>query len=182
LYEEQYDQNRVKGTWRDIIRKKLPDGTIVETRTDWKDNLIVENFGVLVAALLANSGLITGGALYHAVGRANSANDPAAPDPGLITDTTLEDEIFRKAIDSIKFLDPSDNPVVGPTNKIELETTFEFGEVPPGNYIREQGLFGGTATATADSGLMIDTIKHIPIWKDPSIELVRRIRLEIVVT
>jgi len=65
---------------------------------------------------------------------------------------------------------------IDPTNVIEIRTTWDYGNPSdPFNfkYIREQGLFGGTATATTDSGLMVDLIHHNRIWKDPTIKIVR---------
>lgn len=69
---------------------------------------------------------------------------------------------------------------VSPTNTIEVRTTWDYGD--PGDpynfkYIREQGLFGGTATATANSGLMLDRITHERIYKAPTIKLCRFIVL-----
>lgn len=63
-----------------------------------------------------------------------------------------------------------------PTSVLEVRTTWDYGlPADPINftYIREQGLFGGNATAAADSGYMIDRITNSRIWKDPTIKLVR---------
>lgn len=67
---------------------------------------------------------------------------------------------------------------VDPTNVIEVKTTWDYGlPTDPFNfkYIREQGLFGGTATATVNSGLMADRITHERIWKSSVIKLIRMI-------
>ena len=42
----------------------------------------------------------------------------------------------------------------------------------------EFGLFGGDATAAADSGDMIDNIRHPRIWKNQDVEMERYIQLE----
>ena len=73
-------------------------------------------------------------------------------------------------------------PVVSttPTNVIEVRTTWDYGDPSdPVNYkyIREQGLFGGTATSVRDSGYMVDRITHVAIWKEPVIKLIRFIQL-----
>lgn len=63
-----------------------------------------------------------------------------------------------------------------PTNVVEVTTIWDYG-IPAdpfnGVYIREMGLFGGTATATVDSGLMLDRITHARIWKDENVKLRR---------
>ena len=67
---------------------------------------------------------------------------------------------------------------VTPTNAIEIRTTWDYGtptDVFNFKYIREQGLFGGDATATADSGLLIDRVTHERIWKSPTQKVVRMI-------
>ena len=69
---------------------------------------------------------------------------------------------------------------VDPTNAIEVRTTWDYGTPSdPINYkyIREQGLFGGTATGTVDSGLLIDRVTHERIFKAPTTKLVRMIDL-----
>lgn len=63
-----------------------------------------------------------------------------------------------------------------PTNAIEVRTTWDYGnpsDVFNFKYIREEGLFGGTATATADSGFMLDRVTHDRIYKDCTVKLVR---------
>jgi hypothetical protein len=63
-----------------------------------------------------------------------------------------------------------------PTNVLEVRTTWDYGlPTDPINfkYMREQGLFGGTATGIPNSGFMIDRITHSRIAKDPTIKCVR---------
>lgn len=67
-----------------------------------------------------------------------------------------------------------------PTNAIEVRTTWDYGnptDVINYKYIREQGLYGGTADAVADSGFLVDRITHERIWKDPTIKIIRFIQL-----
>jgi len=69
---------------------------------------------------------------------------------------------------------------VAPTNAIEVRTTWDYGHpTDPFNfkYIREQGLFGGDATVTPASGLMLDRVTHERIWKSPTQKVVRMIIL-----
>lgn len=67
---------------------------------------------------------------------------------------------------------------VDPTNAIEVRTTWDYGtptDIFNFKYIREQGLFGGDATTTPSSGLLLDRINHERIWKSPTQKVVRMI-------
>lgn len=86
---------------------------------------------------------------------------------------------------SIPFPDPIDNtteyiiedvPTGEITNKIQVQTLLDFGDAN-GEDIREQGLFGGDATAVLGSGFMIDKIHHSRRYKDNTIQIRRFIQL-----
>lgn len=68
-------------------------------------------------------------------------------------------------------------PVISPTvtNVVRVTTTWPYGMPadPFNTDIREMGLFGGTATATANSGLLLDRITHAKISKTSTFKLVR---------
>jgi hypothetical protein len=69
---------------------------------------------------------------------------------------------------------------VDPTNAIEVRTTWDYGTPTDTfnyKYIREQGLFGGDATITPDSGYMLDRVTHERIWKSPTQKVIRMIDL-----
>jgi len=69
---------------------------------------------------------------------------------------------------------------VSATPAIQVQTTFDYGsgsEPWQNKYIREQGLFGGDATATVDTGIMVNEVRHAKIWKDTSVSLLRTIQL-----
>jgi len=97
--------------------------------------------------------------------------------------TITVDEPFPAPIDSSSEYE-IDEPVTVPpfTDKIEVKTVFSFGDGPDGFDMREQGLFGGTATATLDSGIMINALRHPPMYKDHTIKIVRYIQLDFVRT
>jgi hypothetical protein len=66
--------------------------------------------------------------------------------------------------------------VVTPT--LLVKTTYDYDDAGAnGHFMREQGLFGGTATGAKDFGPLIDVIHHPAIWKDETIRLVRFIQL-----
>lgn len=169
----------IKGMWRDEVWKKDRAGGIyLSEKTELKANLITEPITRLLAGLMKNEGSFGGGILYHALGTGLPAWDSVLPPP-VFSQVALETEIFRKAPDAITFLDIANLPTATVTNKIRVTTTFDFNDGPGlnGNYIREQGLFGGDATLTFDSGKLVDAIHHVKIFKDSSIRLVRTIEL-----
>jgi hypothetical protein len=93
------------------------------------------------------------------------------------------DEAYTAPVDASTEFE-IDEPVAPPplTDKIEIKTVFSFGDGTDGFYIREQGLFGGDATAAVDSGVMINALRHPPIWKDSTVKIVRYIQLDFVRT
>lgn len=62
------------------------------------------------------------------------------------------------------------------TNQILCETPFYMGDCT--GTIREQAIFGGTATSVTNSGIMCNVIRHDPIVKDEFTTIIRRIRFE----
>jgi hypothetical protein len=67
-----------------------------------------------------------------------------------------------------------------PTNVLEVRTTWDYGtptDIFNFKYIREQGLFGGTATALPGTGFMLDRVTHDRVFKSPCTKLVRFIDL-----
>jgi hypothetical protein len=77
----------------------------------------------------------------------------------------------------IVYLDPDTDLVSGtPTRKIEVTVVLLPGEGT--GTLREFGLFGGTATASADSGEMVNWISHSRIDKDAALQIQRKVRIE----
>jgi len=177
------DASRIKrpyGIWHDKIYKSEFEGgkgkiTLIK-EIDWKSNLITEPMTRLLAGLMKNEGSFSGGILFHAVGEGLPSFDVTLPDP-TFAQTTLVNEHFRKAPDSITFLDPGGTPTVTITNVIRTTTTFAFLDGPGlnGKFMRTQGLFGGDATSALNSGFLANAINHIRIFKDATIQIVRSI-------
>lgn len=172
---------KVRGIWRDTVVRRRPDGTeVVEEDAGWRANKIVVGMTKLLAGLLKNDPTFNGGLLFHAQGRGNPAFDVQLPTP-VFTETALRDEYFRKAPDSIGYLkddgSPADPGEV--TSRLLIQTTLDFGEAngASGEFIREQGLYGGPATAALDSGLLANLIFHKARFKDNSVKIIRRIQL-----
>ena len=143
-------------------------------------NLVVNNFLKLVMSLLKGE---TGykGIQYWAVGSGASSWDNSMPSPS-INSTKLTAELGRVAITAgeIKFLTPEYGVSSVPTNIIQI--THTFGPSDCNGVWREFGIFGGNATATKNSGLMINKRHHAIITKteEMTIERVMRFTLNLV--
>jgi len=141
---------------------------------DWKKNLIVLDFGRLLAALCKeHAGM--GGMKYWEVGAGDAAWDtnPVTPQVG---DTQLLAPHTRIPV-AIYFLDASNSRITDPnivTNKIELEAMFAEGVAT--GALREFGVFGGNATTTLGSGIMCDRVIHPVINKPANMALLRKLR------
>jgi len=172
-------QKAVKGRWRDVVTRRRPDGTeeVVE-ETPWSSNMIVQGMSVALAALMKGDPDFAGGIRYHAVGRGLAAWDPLpTPPTPLATAVSLVDEYFRKVPTAISYLDPLGVPVPGPTKSILVQTILDYPEANgmAGEYIREQGIFCGQATAALNSGTMVNLIYHVARWKNSTVKITRYI-------
>lgn len=140
-------------------------------------NTVVDNCSKLIACLMkAQSGYA--GATYWAVGSGLNTWDNATPPAPATTDIKLTTETFRKAIvpsTDIKFLDSNNAETASITNKIQIKVTFT--ETEANGELREFALYGGNASATANSGLMINRKTHGLIYKTSGMKLERTIRL-----
>jgi len=174
---------KARGIWRDTVIRRRPDGTEeVAEDTGWRPNKIVVGMTKLLAGLLKNDPTFNGGILFSAQGRGDPIFDVQLPTPSF-SETALRDEYFRKAPDSIAYLkddgSPADPGEV--TSRILIQTTFDFEEAngpsSTGEFIREQGLYGGPATSALDSGLLMNLIFHKARFKDNTVRIIRRIQL-----
>jgi hypothetical protein len=140
-------------------------------------NTVVDDCSKLIACLMkAQAGY--SGVTYWAVGSGLGTWDNANPPAPATTDVKLTTETFRKAIvpsTDIKFLDASNVETASITNKIQIKVT--FSETEANGELREFALFGGNASATANSGLMINRKTHGLIYKTSGMKLERTIRL-----
>jgi len=168
----------IRGRWRDTFHHA--DGTIEQG--DWSPNQI-QNAAAIVAASLfcrfselpAGSGW--GGILYMGIGSGLTAWDTTAPtqDPA---DVSLTTEYFRKAIAAadMSFSDGAGNAVTVPTRFILITITLTTAEA--NGSLREFGLYGGDATATLDSGQIINWVVHPRIDKDATVTITRTVEIE----
>lgn len=178
-YEQQHDEHcrlTLVGEWWDDYRYIDPHtGQVTkEYSTPVKRNVKMDGALLLIAALLKGEAGISG-LLYHAQGRGDGAwTDP--PPAVSTSDTTLLDEAGRKTPTSIVFLDGADMPTATITNVLRVSTTLLTSDLV-GETLREQALFGGDATAAVDTGIILNLIRHAPIFKSGAFELTRNIKL-----
>lgn len=143
-------------------------------------NLVVNSFLNLVMCLLKQQSGYSG-IQYWAVGSGASSWDTTTPTPE-IGATRLTAEIGRVPISAseIAFLDTDYNVVSTPTNILQISHT--FGTTDCNGTWREFGIFGGNATASLNSGLMINKRHHAVITKteEMTIERIMRFTLSLV--
>ena len=162
----------------EITDRIYKNGVLVEERVG--HNLIVNSFLKLAMALLKGQSGFSGIG-YWAVGSGASSWDTNLPDPE-INATALTAEIDRVKIQpsEITFLDANYNPSTDPTNILQIKHTFGINDC--NGVWREFGIFGGQASATANTGLMINKKHHKIITKtsDMTIERTMRFTLNLV--
>lgn len=149
-------KEETKGLKGELIIKAydmLDDGRLVYEYH--KSNIIVNTASILIARLLKNNQEPQNGISYLAIGSGSGSwnlFDPPAPTTSQIN---LENEFYRKAIDTSTFVHPvTGEPTSAYTNIVDYAVTLGEGEaVGP---IVELGLFGGDATSELNSGTMIN--------------------------
>ncbi|MFZ1985107.1 MAG: hypothetical protein WAU91_11880 [Desulfatitalea sp.] len=160
----------MKGEYLDCIQSGTGRAPLA---AGWSANTIVEGAWPLVAGLLKNDAAMAG-ILYWAVGAGDPAWDGAAQPPNPDA-TRLHQEMARQAVPpaAIVYLNADGTPSADPTACIEISIVFAW---PEAHQLREFGLFGGQATATADSGRLINYVIHPRIDLAAGANLARRVR------
>lgn len=163
------------GEWKDTIYDA--EGNLIK-ETPWRKNQIQNTAGGVLMALLGTHPT-WGGLQYLAIGEGDPSWDVTPPSQSHDA-TILTSEIFRKAIGyaNVTFRDPS-NPdaiVADPSRVMQLEV--EFGAAEANGIHREFALFGGDATAVANTGQIFNWVVTLPrIEKIAGTILRRQIRL-----
>lgn len=158
-----------------IEDKIFKNGVLVETRVG--HNLIVNSFLKLVMCLIKRQSGYSG-IQYWAVGSGDASWDSSIPTPDENA-TRLTKELGRVTIQpsEISFLDTSYNVVSTPTNIIQIKHTFGVNDC--NGVWREFGIFGGNATASANSGIMINKRHHAVLTKTEEMVVERTMRFTI---
>lgn len=156
----------------EITDRIYKNGVLVEERTG--HNIVVNQFLKLVMALCKGESGYSG-IKYWAVGSGIASWDDSIPDPE-INATRLTAEIGRIAISpsEIKFLDAAGNESATPTGVLQIKHV--FGPSDCNGTWREFGIFGGNATATLNSGLMINKKHHAVITKTNEMSIERTMK------
>lgn len=169
MNQEENSTQGFKGEYTDTIT--YADGR-VEVLED--HNMIVSDINKLIASLLKRHPGHTG-LTYWAIGSGQDSWD-TNPQSATAEDKRLTTEYFRKAIQlsDIKFINDEGNPVTEVTNRIAITLTFATSEAN-GKW-REFSIFGGDATASINTGLMINHKVHKILTKDDTMTIERQIR------
>lgn len=160
---------RMTGQITDRIYK---NGVLVEEIVG--HNLVVNSFLKLVMCLLKQQGGYSG-IQYWAVGSGAPTWDSSIPTPELDA-SRLTTEIGRVpiSVNEIKFLNSNFDEVSTPTNIIEIKHTFSENDC--NGIWREFAIFGGNATAEANSGIMLNKRHHAVITKTNEMVIERTMR------
>jgi hypothetical protein len=120
-----------------------------------QSNIIVNTASILIDRLLKNNTEPQKGISYLAIGSGSGEWDLFYPPAPTTSQTRLENEFYRGAIDLSTFVHPeTGEPTTIYTNIVDYSVSFGEGEaVGP---IVEMGLFGGDATAELNSGTMVN--------------------------
>lgn len=154
---------------------KYTDGRVEVIERD--HNLVVNGILPLILSLLRRDSQYAG-IQYWAVGSGSSSWDTTMPNPTL-TDTVLTSELGRKAVATtdMYFVDVNYNKIETLSNTLEVCVTFDTTEC--NGVWREFALFGGKATATLNSGTMLNKKHHAVLTKTSEMVVERKIRLTI---
>jgi hypothetical protein len=164
----------IRGEWFDEVT--LPCGT--RYTTGWRKNQIQNTAGAIICGLLANKAAF-GGVQYLAIGNGNVSWDVSPPAQARSA-TSLSSEFFRKAltVGGTSFRNPADPSEVSadPTRVVQYE--FEMLSAEANGTHREFGLFGGNASAAANSGFMLNWVVTLPrIEKVVGMVIRRQVRI-----
>ncbi len=166
----------IRGRYRDCLLN--PQGTLL-WQSNWRSNRILNDCNRLLAALMkGETGLQ--GLLYWAVGTGQASWDALMPNPQPTT-TQLEQEVarFPLAAGQIEYVDEQDHASPTTTPRLAIRLDLEGSALVSRGFqsLREFGVFGGNATAAANSGLMINQAIHPRIDVSPGMTLSRTLVL-----
>lgn len=147
-------------------------GVLVEERVG--HNLVVNSFLNLVMCLLKQQNGYSG-LQYWAVGSGSASWDSQLPTPE-IGATRLTAEIGRVplSLSDFAFLNDDYEVVNFPTNILQISHIFTENDC--NGVWREFGIFGGNATTTFNSGIMINKRHHAVLTKTTEMQVERIMR------
>ena len=146
-------EERSQGPRGELFLKLYENGLLIKEYN--QHNIIVNTASILIARLLKDSTEPSAGISYLGVGSGNASWDYMDPPAPTTSQTLLENEFDRKAIELTTFVDPeTGEPIETPTNIVDYSVT--YGEAEGVGPIMELSLFGGDATESIDSGTMVN--------------------------
>lgn len=160
------------------IDRIFKNGVLVEERHG--HNLVVTSFLRLVMCLVKRQDGFSG-IQYWAVGSGAESWDADIPVPDLAA-TRLTNEIGRIPIlpEDMSFLDTDFKEITTPSNIIQVKKLFT--ETECNGVWREFGLFGGNATDSANSGIMVNKRHHAILTKTEEMTVERIMRFTLSLT
>ena len=167
----------LRGIYRDVL-KEPRRGVIHDS--GWRSNTVVDRCRTLLAGFMRSDG--SNGIQYLAVGQGEAAWDDGIPPTDPVTTVGLTNQAADPPVGvaglDFAYLDASDAPVAGPTQRLQVSATLPPGYPAPlaggDTYpLREFGLFGRFDT----TDYMINCIRHPVIHKGPTATLIRMVRL-----
>jgi hypothetical protein len=161
----------MQGVYRDVLRDRR--GRMVMD-SGWRRNTIVDVAWPLIAGLLKNDPGLRG-ILFWAVGAGRAAWDTARTSAARGT-VRLTQEVDRMPVapEEIRYIGSDGSPATDPAPCIELGVAFSWREA---RVLREFGLFGGAATPSPGSGILINYVIHPSVAVPAGQSLTRRLRL-----
>ena len=130
--------------------------------TEWEKNTIMNASGLALSALFKGEAGYAG-FQYIAVGGGQGSWDIDGLPAEDKERTQLYNEIARVAV-VMNYLDESNEPTLTVTRHIDLAATFGSGVGEAASW-REWAVFGGNATGSANSGIIIDLRLHTALPK-----------------
>lgn len=168
-------QRRRRMSLREALAAAEESPEVISLDSGWQKNIIVNTNGQLIAALMKSESGYSGiQRLAVGEGASNWNVEANRPTPAA-TVTQLVNELARTSV-TVTYQTSGNADTGTITNRIKVSGRFGTGSGNGTQY--ERGLFGGNATNTADSGLMINYDVHGPITKDNSHEQTITIRLQ----
>ena len=160
---------KVTGEYKDTVRHLNGTVEVFEGR-----NLVVNGIYNLITSLFAGKEGYTG-LQFWAIGKGSEDWDEGEVTQPEVTNIKLLSELGRKEIQpaNFRFVNEHGETSPAPTNRLAVKVVFGYDECI-GSW-REFGLFGGNATSSVDSGIMINRKVHGVINKTREMEITREI-------
>jgi hypothetical protein len=137
--------------------------------------MLTESFYTALAAALGEAGRRA--PFWVAVGAGREAWDRAGLPPVSGEVGRLEDEVTRRPVERIAYVDEGGARAERATPRLRLTVVFQPGEAT--GPLRECGLFGGDAGESPGSGMLLSYFAHARLDKDERMSLSRTFTIDL---